>query len=156
MSPTPPRRIADVAADLGLDPEHVLPYGRHKAKVALEAFADRPPKGKLVLVSAITPTRAGEGKTTTSVGLSMGLAKRGVPLGKRWDPVALGAQRRDARADTSGDRCPCREPQSRGGRGGQHSEREKDAHHSRQFASRRHPGDESGVGEAAASRHPRG
>ena len=47
-----------------------------------------------------------------------GLAKRGVPLGKRWDPVALGAQRRDARADTSGDRCPCREPQSRGGRGG--------------------------------------
>ena len=61
MSPTPPRRIADVAADLGLDPEHVLPYGRHKAKVALEAFADRPPKGKLVLVSAITPTRTSTG-----------------------------------------------------------------------------------------------
>jgi len=65
------RPIADVADRLGLDPDHVLPYGRDKAKVDLAAIGE--PKGQLVLVSAMTPTKSGEGKTTTSVGLSMGL-----------------------------------------------------------------------------------
>ncbi|MEZ4393709.1 MAG: formate--tetrahydrofolate ligase [Polyangiales bacterium] len=73
------RPIHDVANDLGLHPDDVIPWGRHKAKVSLDAFARREgaPQGRLVLVSAINPTPAGEGKTTTSVGLAMGLRKRG-------------------------------------------------------------------------------
>jgi formate--tetrahydrofolate ligase len=72
-----PRPILDVAADLGIDSSHVVPYGFDKAKISLDALtSDRPP-GKLVLVSAITPTDAGEGKTTTSIGLAQGFAKLG-------------------------------------------------------------------------------
>src|SRR3954452_4334899 len=72
------RPIADVARDLGIAPEHLEPYGRNKTKVRLEALdrADRP-KGKLILVSAVTPTPAGEGKTTTSIGLAQGLRRIG-------------------------------------------------------------------------------
>ena len=77
-----PLPIERVAADgLGLPPESLVPYGRDKAKVELAAvpgLADRP-DGKLVLVTAITPTPAGEGKTTTTVGLGDGLAA----IGKR-------------------------------------------------------------------------
>jgi formate--tetrahydrofolate ligase len=72
------RPILEVAKSLGLDPAHVESYGNWKAKIALQSFSDRPRRGKLVLVSAITPTPAGEGKTTTSVGLAQGLAKIGV------------------------------------------------------------------------------
>ena len=75
-----PRPIADVAADLGLGPGDVLPYGRDVAKIAPEALArprTRPGRGRLILVSAITPTPAGEGKTTTSIGLAQGLARLG-------------------------------------------------------------------------------
>ncbi len=66
--------IVDVARGLGIAPELLEPYGRDKAKVRLEAL-DRPDRasGKLILVSAITPTPAGEGKTTTSIGLAQGL-----------------------------------------------------------------------------------
>jgi formate--tetrahydrofolate ligase len=74
------RPISDVARDLKIAPEHLEPYGRDKAKVrveALEAAQARQPSGKLILVSAITPTPAGEGKTTTSIGLSMGLNRIG-------------------------------------------------------------------------------
>jgi formate--tetrahydrofolate ligase len=73
------RPILDVARDAGLDPSDVTPWGRHKAKISLDALTRRAgaPTGRLVLVSAINPTPAGEGKTTTSVGLAMGLAKRG-------------------------------------------------------------------------------
>ena len=70
--------ILEVAKSLGLDPAHVEPYGNWKAKLALSSFQGRPQRGKLVLVSAITPTPAGEGKTTTSVGLAQGLAMIGV------------------------------------------------------------------------------
>jgi formate--tetrahydrofolate ligase len=72
--------ITDLAKGLGIAPEHLEPYGRDKAKVRLEALdgADRTP-GKLILVSAITPTPAGEGKTTMSIGLAQGLRK----IGKR-------------------------------------------------------------------------
>ncbi len=66
------RRIAAVAKDrLGIADEHVIPYGHFKAKLALsfvESLVDRP-MGKLILVTAISPTPAGEGKTTTTVGL---------------------------------------------------------------------------------------
>jgi formate--tetrahydrofolate ligase len=71
------RAIPDIAADLGLTAPQLIPYGHDKAKVTLDALrTDRPP-GRLVLVSAITPTDAGEGKTTTSIGLAQGLAKTG-------------------------------------------------------------------------------
>ena len=69
------RPISDVAAELGLSPDHVQPWGPGRAKVALEATG--PAKGKLVLVSAITPTPAGEGKTTMAISLGMGLRQRG-------------------------------------------------------------------------------
>ena len=66
------RPIVEVAKDrLGIDAEDLIPYGHYKAKVALDYIAsltDRP-DGKLILVTAITPTPAGEGKTTTTVGL---------------------------------------------------------------------------------------
>lgn len=72
------RPIREVAADLGIRPEHLIPYGDDKAKVRLAArSASERPTGKLVLVTAITPTDAGEGKTTTSIALGQGLAKLG-------------------------------------------------------------------------------
>ncbi len=73
------RPIDEVAASAGLEPDEVELYGRHKAKVdlsVLERLADRP-DGKLVCVTAITPTKAGEGKTTTSVSLTQGLGAIG-------------------------------------------------------------------------------
>ncbi len=72
-----PRPILDVARDLGIDRRFVVPYGDDKAKIRLEARESGRPPGKLVLVSAITPTSAGEGKTTTSIGLAQGLARIG-------------------------------------------------------------------------------
>ncbi len=82
MMNTPPglRPIADVARDLGIAPDHLEPFGRDKAKVRLEAIAaasGRREGGKLILVSAVTPTPAGEGKTTTSIGLAQGLQRIG-------------------------------------------------------------------------------
>ncbi|MDF1505884.1 formate--tetrahydrofolate ligase [Roseisolibacter sp. H3M3-2] len=71
------RRITDVAADLGLAPDDVDLHGRHKAKLPLD-LAARAPRGRLVLVSAISPTPAGEGKTTVSVGLAQALRRDGV------------------------------------------------------------------------------
>jgi len=75
------RSIEQVGAELGLSPEEVEPHGRHAAKVAREASARvaSHPQGRLVLVTAITPTPLGEGKTTTAVGLVDGLRR----LGKR-------------------------------------------------------------------------
>ncbi len=73
------RPILDVAADAGLLPEEIEPYGRYKAKVdlsVLERLSDRP-DAKLINVTAITPTPAGEGKTTTSVSLTQGLGVLG-------------------------------------------------------------------------------
>lgn len=64
---------AQMAAKLGLEKQWVVPYGRDKAKVSIEALRHRPRRGKLVLVSALTPTPAGEGKTTVSIGLAQGL-----------------------------------------------------------------------------------
>ena len=71
--------IIDVAAALGLGADDLDLFGKYKAKIHLDVFdrvKDRP-DGKLILCTAITPTPAGEGKTTTNVGLSMGLAKIG-------------------------------------------------------------------------------
>ena len=76
------RPITEVAADLGLGADDIELYGKYKAKIAYEAIerilSDKSKvRGKLILVSAITPTKAGEGKTTTSVGLAQALRKRG-------------------------------------------------------------------------------
>ncbi|MCX7825679.1 MAG: formate--tetrahydrofolate ligase, partial [Verrucomicrobiae bacterium] len=73
--------IEQVAAKLGIGEEHLDFYGKDKAKVSLalyESLKDKPP-GKLILVTAITPTPAGEGKTTTSIGLTDALNR----IGKR-------------------------------------------------------------------------
>jgi formyltetrahydrofolate synthetase len=73
------RPIEDVAALAGLEPEEVEPYGRTKAKIdlsVLERLRDTA-DGKLICVTAITPTKAGEGKTTTSVSLTQGLGHIG-------------------------------------------------------------------------------
>ncbi len=75
-----PRPIADVAADLGVSADEIHPYGRDKAKIDLSVLTrprQRSAPSKLVLVSAITPTRAGEGKTTTTIGLGQAFAKLG-------------------------------------------------------------------------------
>jgi formate--tetrahydrofolate ligase len=79
-SDTVPRPIDEVAADLRIDPRHLVPYGQDKAKIRLAARESGREPGRLILVSAITPTSAGEGKTTTSIGLAQGLAKRGVKV----------------------------------------------------------------------------
>ena len=79
-----PRPIAEIAADAGILPEEIEPYGSVKAKVALDILdrlSDRP-NGKYIDVTAITPTPLGEGKTTTSIGLTqaMGLIGKSVFL----------------------------------------------------------------------------
>ncbi len=71
------RPISEVAASLGIPEDAVENYGRYKAKLDIHALKELPEKGKLILVTAITPTPAGEGKTTTSVGLTDGLRKIG-------------------------------------------------------------------------------
>ncbi len=67
--------IDEIGSRLGLEPEEIEPYGRYKAKLSLDAIdrlADRP-DGKLICVAGMTPTKAGEGKTTTSVALTEGM-----------------------------------------------------------------------------------
>lgn len=72
------RPIEEVAAELGIDSAHLSPRGRDVAKIDPAAIARGPRRGKLVLVSAITPTPAGEGKTTVAIGLAMGLRRIGL------------------------------------------------------------------------------
>ena len=76
-----PLPIMDIAAKAGIDEQFVEQYGRTKAKIDLSFLASRKdsPDGNLILVTAITPTPAGEGKTTTTIGLADGLRK----IGKR-------------------------------------------------------------------------
>ncbi|HEU4473433.1 MAG TPA: formate--tetrahydrofolate ligase [Gemmatimonadales bacterium] len=71
------RPIAEVAGEVGLGPDEILPYGRYKAKISAEAIAKRKPKGRLVLVTGINPTPAGEGKSTVTVGVSQALRRLG-------------------------------------------------------------------------------
>ncbi len=74
-------RIQEVARRLGIEESYLEPYGHYKAKVSLkylETISSKP-DGKLILVTAISPTPAGEGKTTTTVGLGDGLSR----IGKR-------------------------------------------------------------------------
>ena len=70
--------ITEIASDAGVDEKYIEQYGKYKAKIDLSLLADRAGKeGKLVLVTAMTPTPAGEGKTTTTIGLADGLKRIG-------------------------------------------------------------------------------
>ena len=73
-----PKHIREIAASLGLEEEQLQYYGRHKAKLPLELIdQEKIQQSKLILVSAISPTPAGEGKTTMSIGLTQGLNRIG-------------------------------------------------------------------------------
>lgn len=71
--------IVEVAKELGINEDYLVNYGKHKAKISLDLLDELKTKedGKLILVTAINPTPAGEGKTTTNIGLAMGLNKIG-------------------------------------------------------------------------------
>jgi hypothetical protein len=73
------RPVAEIAARAGVPEAALEPYGAHKAKVSLDFAAEQraKPAGKLVLVTGISPTAAGEGKTTTTIGLGDALNARG-------------------------------------------------------------------------------
>ena len=73
------RHICDIASDAGIDEKYIEQYGNYKAKIDLSLLNDSKniPDGKLILVTAITPTPAGEGKTTTTIGLADSLRKIG-------------------------------------------------------------------------------
>lgn len=71
------KNISEIAAKCGIEDKYVENYGKYKAKIDLEYLKTKKHNGKLVLVTAITPTPAGEGKTTTSIGLADGLKRIG-------------------------------------------------------------------------------
>ncbi|HVH66568.1 MAG TPA: formate--tetrahydrofolate ligase [Gemmatimonadales bacterium] len=71
------RPVADIAAELGLHDDELELYGKYKAKVPLRALERRKPKGRLVLVTGINPTPAGEGKSTVTVGVTQALRRIG-------------------------------------------------------------------------------
>lgn len=74
-----PRHIFEVAQTLGIHSDDLVPFGRYKAKVSLDLISriQNRPTGRYILVTAINPTPLGEGKTTTSIGLGMGLSRLG-------------------------------------------------------------------------------
>ena len=71
------RRIDQVAEEIGIAADDLTPYGRYKAKLPLSLLQKSGADGRLILVTAITPTPAGEGKTTTTIGLADGLRRIG-------------------------------------------------------------------------------
>ena len=71
------KHIRDIAAKAGVDEKFIEQYGNYKAKIDLSLLNEERPNGKLILVTAITPTPAGEGKTTTTIGLADGLSRIG-------------------------------------------------------------------------------
>jgi len=100
--------IIDLAREqFGIDAEHLDPYGHYKAKLSLDYVNSlgNKPDGKLILVTAISPTPAGEGKTTTSVGLGDAMNR----IGKKNDHVSARTFARPLlrRERRSGRRRPC-------------------------------------------------
>lgn len=81
--------MQEIAAKLGMAASALIPYGRHKAKIDVNQVNNRP-AGKLVLVTAVNPTPAGEGKTTTTVGLGDALSRRGVRVAIALREPSLG------------------------------------------------------------------
>ena len=85
------RRITEIAENAGIDGKYLEPYGNYKAKVDLSFLSRKNAKmGKLVLVTAITPTPAGEGKTTTTIGLADGLKRIGKSVAVALREPSLG------------------------------------------------------------------
>ncbi|MFP4379519.1 MAG: formate--tetrahydrofolate ligase [Candidatus Sumerlaeia bacterium] len=72
-----PAPIWELCEKIGIDADHIEAYGKYKAKISLDSLEGREPKGKYILVTAMTPTPLGEGKTVTTVGLSMALNRLG-------------------------------------------------------------------------------
>ncbi|MFO7579812.1 MAG: formate--tetrahydrofolate ligase [Nitrosomonas halophila] len=108
------RPILDIAADLGLPPHALMCYGEHMAKLRLNALprsVDNS-KGKIVLVSAINPTRSGEGKTTVAIGLAQGLARIGQRTALALREPSLGPIFGVKGGGTGGGRCQL-EPSTR-------------------------------------------
>ena len=84
------RLIKDVAADFGIDPDLLIPFGKYKAKIPISVMNNTNKKGKLIVVTGITPTPAGEGKTTTVVGLTQGMGKLGLKVAATLREPSLG------------------------------------------------------------------
>ncbi len=87
-----PKHISEIARRAGVDEKYVELYGSNKAKIDLSLLSDskNKPDGKLILVTAITPTPAGEGKTTTTIGLADGLARIGKKVAVALREPSLG------------------------------------------------------------------
>ena len=87
-----PRNILEIASEAGVDAKYVELYGNSKAKLDLSLLTDAEGKadGKLILVTAITPTPAGEGKTTTTIGLADGLKRIGKKVAVALREPSLG------------------------------------------------------------------
>ena len=84
------KNISEIAAKCGIEDKYVENYGKYKAKIDLEYLKTKKHNGKLVLVTAITPTPAGEGKTTTSIGLADGLKRIGENIALALREPSLG------------------------------------------------------------------
>ena len=84
------QKITDIAKKVGISDEYLEPYGKYKAKVDLSYLDDTKKQGKLILVTAINPTPAGEGKTTTTIGLADGLSKIGKKVAVALREPSLG------------------------------------------------------------------
>src|SRR4051812_13589922 len=87
------RPIVDVARDLGIPPEELMLFWPHMAKLTLPALKRLEPnagKGPIILLSAITPTKFGEGKTTVSIGLWQGMRRLGVKVAAALREPSLG------------------------------------------------------------------
>lgn len=69
--------VVEIAESVGIDAKSITPYGQYKAKIGLEAIDAGKSRGKLILVTGMTPTRAGEGKTTTTLGLTQAFGRLG-------------------------------------------------------------------------------
>lgn len=106
--------IIDIAAKLNLQPDSLMLFGEHMAKLRLSALPkkDTRPQGKIVLVSAINPTRMGEGKTTVSIGLAQGLARIGRRVALALREPSLGPVFGIKGGGTGGGRCQL-EPSTR-------------------------------------------
>ncbi len=106
--------IVNIAAKLGLQPDKLMFFGEHMAKLNLSALPPKNvrPKGKIVLVSAINPTRSGEGKTTVSIGLAQGLARIGERVALALREPSLGPIFGIKGGGTGGGRCQL-EPSTR-------------------------------------------
>ena len=108
------RHIYEIAATLNLQPDVLVCYGEYMAKLRLHALPEKnvKPKGKIILVSAINPTRSGEGKTTVAIGLAQGLARIGKKTALALREPSLGPIFGVKGGGTGGGRCQL-EPSAR-------------------------------------------